>query len=106
MACGTLKPRYWPGLVEERPAEGEGGGGDAVVEDGASLAPPLAVTALTPFIAPLDGGVGDIDVGDMAGVAAPPTGDTLAPAGSRADDAAAPNPADGGGGGADPPPAA
>ena len=100
-----LNPRYWPGLPKERPANTEEGGGDAVVvADEASLAPLLAVTALAPFIALPDGGVGDIDVDAMAAAAAPPTGETLATAASGADEAV-PSPA-GGGGGAAPPAAA
>ena len=103
MACGTLNPRYWPGLAEERHGDAEGGGEDAVVvEDTASLFPPLGIAALTPLIALPDGGVGDIDVDAMAAAAAPPTGETLAPAASGADDAV-PSPAGGGGGGAAPP---
>ena len=106
MACGMLNPRYWPGLAKERPADTEEGGGDAVVvTDEASLLPPLGMAALTPLIALPDGGVGDIDVDAMAAAAAPPTGETLAPAASGADDAV-PSPAGGGGGGAAPPPAA
>jgi len=99
-----LKPRYWPGLEKERPAETEEGAEDAVVADEASLSPPLGAAALTPLIALPDGGVGDIDVDAMAAAAAPPAGDTLAPAASGAD-VAVPSPA-GGGGGAAPPPAA
>ncbi len=107
MACGMLNPRYWPGLAKERCADTEEGGGDAVVvADEASVFPPLGIAALTPLIAPPDGGVGDIDVDAMAAAAAPPVGDTLAPAGIGADEAAAPSPAGGGGGGAAPPPAA
>src|SRR6266852_2131258 len=103
MACGMLNPRYGPGLAKERCADTEEGGGDAVVvADEASVFPPLGIAALTPLIAPPDGGVGDIDVDTMAAAAAPPVGDTLAPAGIGADDAA-PSPA-GGGGGAAPPP--
>ena len=105
MACGMLKPRYWPGLEKERPAEMEEGAEDAVVvAEEASLSPPLGAAALTPLIALPDGGVGDIDVDAMAAAAAPPAGDTLAPAASGAD-VAVPSPA-GGGGGAAPPPAA
>ena len=105
MACGMLNPRYWPGLPKERPADAEEGGGDAVVvADEASLFPPLGIAALTPLIALPDGGVGDIDVEAMAAAAAPPTGETLAPAASGADEAV-PSPA-GGGGGAAPPAAA
>jgi len=101
-----LNPRYWPGLEKERPAETAEGGGDAVVvADEASLFPPLGIAALTPLIAPPDGGVGDIDVDAMAAAAAPPTEETLAPAASGADDAV-PSPAGGGAGGAAPPPAA
>src|SRR5258707_15825495 len=104
MACGMLNPRYWPGLEKELLAEREEGTGDAVVvEDEASLPSPLGMPALTPLIAPPDGGVGDIDVDAMA-AAAPPTGETLAPAASGADDAV-PSPAGGGGGAAPPPPA-
>ena len=106
MACGMLNPRYWPGLAKERCADTEEGGGDAVVADEASLFPPLGIAALTPLIAPPDGGVGDIDVDAMAAAAAPPVGDTLAPAGIGADEAAAPSPAGGGGCGAAPPPGA
>jgi hypothetical protein len=106
MACGMLKPRYWPGLEKERPAETVEGAEDAVVvAEEASLSPPLGTAALTPFIALPDGGVGDIDVDAMAAAAAPPAGETLAPAASGAD-AAVPSPADDGGGGAAPPPAA
>ncbi len=100
-----MNPRYWPGLEKERPAETEEGAEDAVVvADEASLSPPLGTAALTPLIALPDGGVGDIDVDAMTAAAAPPTGETLAPAASGAD-VAVPNPA-GGGGGAAPPPAA
>jgi len=105
MACGMLDPRYRPGLAKERPADTEEGGGDAVVADEASLLPPLGIAALTPLIALPDGGVGGIDVDAMAAAAAPPTGETLAPAASGANDAV-PSPASGGGGGAAPPPAA
>src|SRR5947209_19022070 len=106
MACGMLNPRYWPGLAKERPAETEEGAGDAVVvAEEASLFPPLGTAALTPLIAPPDGGVGDIDVAAMAAAAAPPTGETLAPVASGADDAA-PSRTGGRGGGAAPPPAA
>ena len=106
MACGMLNPRYWPGLAKERPANTEEGGGDAVVvADEASLFPPPGIAELAPLIALPDGGVGDIDVDAMAAAAAPPTGETLAPAASGADDAV-PSPAGGGGGGATPPPAA
>jgi hypothetical protein len=101
-----LKLRYWPGLEKERPAETEEGAEDAVVvAEEASLSPPLGTAALTPLIALPDGGVGDIDVDAMAAAAAPPAGETLAPAASGADEAEAPAPA-GGGGGAAPPPAA
>src|SRR6266568_6763620 len=107
MACGMLKPRYWPGLEKERPAETDEGAEDAVVvAEEASLSPPLGTAALTPLIALPDGGVGDIDVDAMAAAAAPPTGDTLALAGIGADEAVAPSPACGGGAGAAPPPAA
>jgi hypothetical protein len=107
MACGMLNPRYWPGLEKERPAETEEGAGDAVdVADEASLLSPLVIAALTPPTALPDGGVGDIDVDAMAATAAPPIGDTLAPAAIGADEAAVPGPASGGGGGAAPPPAA
>ncbi len=105
MACGMLNPRYWPGLEKERPAETEEGAEDAVVvAEEASLSPPLGTAALTPLIALPDGGVGDIDVDAMAAAAAPPAGETLAPAASGAD-VAVPSPA-GGGAGAAPPPAA
>src|SRR5882757_3187383 len=105
MACGMLKPRYWPGLELERSAKTEVGAEDAVVVvEEATLSPPLGRAALTPLIALPDGGVGDIDVVAMAAAAAPPAGDTLAPAASGAD-VAVPSPA-GGGGGAAPPPAA
>src|SRR6266446_3096950 len=104
MAFGRLSPLYRLGLAKERPADTEEGGGDAVVADETSLFPPLVMPALTPPIALPDGGVGDIDVDVMAAAAAPPTGETLAPAGSGADDAV-PSPA-GGGVGAAPPPAA
>src|SRR6266566_9543927 len=104
MACGMLNPRYWPGLAKERPANTEEGGGDAVVvADETSLFPPLGIAALTPLIALPEGGIGDIDVDVMAAAAAPPTGETLAPAGSGADDAV-PSPAGGGGGGGAAPP--
>jgi len=100
-----LNPRYWPGLEKELLAKREEGAGDAVVvEEEASLSPPLGTAALTPLIALPDGGVGDIDVDAMAAAAAPPAGETLAPAASGAD-VAVPSPA-GGGGGAAPPPAA
>src|SRR6266705_2395828 len=105
MACGMLDPRYRPGLAKERPADTEEGGGDAVVADEVSLFPPLGIAALTPLIALPDGGAGDIDVDAMAAATAPPTGDTLAPAASGADDAV-PSPAGGGGSGAAPPPPA
>ena len=106
MACGMLNPRYCPGLEKERPVETEEGAEDAVVvAEEASLSPPLGTAALTPLIALPDGGVGDIDVDAMAAAAAPPAGDTLAPAASGAD-VAVPSPADAGGGGAAPPPAA
>src|SRR5712671_2276177 len=104
MACGMLNPRYWPGLAKERPADAEEGGDAVVGADEALLFPPLGIAALTPLIAPPDGGVGGIDVDAMAAAAAPPTGETLAPAASGADDAV-PSPP-GGGGGAAPPPAA
>src|SRR5207244_4114300 len=106
MACGMLKPRYWPDLEKERPAETEEGAGDAaVVADEASLSPPLGTAALTPLIALPYGGVGDMDVDAMAAAAPPPIGDTLGPAANGADDAAPPSPACSGGGAA-PPPAA
>src|SRR5260370_41583236 len=89
MACGTLNPRYWPGLAEERHGDAEGGGEDAVVvEDTASLFPPLGTAELNPLIAQPDGGVVDIDVAAMAAAAATPTGETLAPVARGAEDAA------------------
>jgi hypothetical protein len=101
-----LNPRYWPGLEKERPAETEEGVEDAVVvAEEASLLSTLGMAALTPLIAPPDGGVGGIDVEAMA-AAAPPTGEVLAPAAIEADEAGVPVPASGGGGGAAPPPAA
>src|SRR6266404_461014 len=106
MACGMLNPRYWPGLEKVRPAETEEAAGVAVVvADEASLASPLGMAALTPLIALPDDGVGDVDVDAMAAAAAPPTGETLAPAASGAD-VAVPSPAGGGAGGAAPPPPA
>ena len=106
MACGILKPRYCPALENERPVETEEGAGDAVdaVEE-ASLLSPLGIAALTLLIAPPEAGDGDIDVDAMVAAAAPPTGDTLAPATIGVDDVA-PTPASGGAGGAAPPPAA
>ena len=94
-------------MEKERPAEKDEGAGDAVdVAEEASLLSTLGMAALTPLIAPPDGGVGDIDVDAMAAAAAPPIGETLAPAAIGADEAAVPGPAGGGGGGAAPPPAA
>ncbi len=107
MACGMLDPRYRPGLAKERPAEtGEDEGDAVVVAEETSLSPPLGIAALTPLIALPEGGIGDIEVDVMAAAAAPPTGETLAPAAVGADEAAAPSPAGGGGGGAAPPPPA
>src|SRR5882724_2975920 len=107
MACGMLNPRYWPGLEKERPAETEEGGGGAVdVAEEASVLSTLGMPALTPLIAPPDGGVGDVDVDATAAAATPPTGETLARAAIGADEAVVPGPASGGGGGAAPPPAA
>ena len=81
MACGMLNPRYWPGFEKERPVETGEGAGDAVdVVEEASPLSPLGIAALTPLIAPPEGGIGDIDVDAMAAVAATPIGDTLAPA--------------------------
>jgi hypothetical protein len=94
-----FNPRYWPCLSEERRADGEECGGDAVVvSDEAPLFPPLGIATLIPLVALPDGGVGEMDVD--AAAAEPPIGETLAPAASDADDAT------GGGGGAAPPPAA
>src|SRR6267378_6996322 len=107
MACGMLNPRYWPGLEKERPAETEEGAGDAVdVADEASLLSPLVIAALTPLIAPPDGGVADVGVAATVAAATPPTGETLERAAIGADEAVVPGPASGGGGGAAPPPAA
>src|SRR6266550_3718885 len=107
MAFGRLNPLYRPGLAKERRADTEEGEGAAVVvAEEASPFPPPGMAALAPLIALPEGGIGDIDVDVMAAAAAPPTGETLAPAGSGADDAV-PSPAGGGGGGgAAPPPAA
>ena len=107
MACGMLKPRYWPGLENEPPVETEEGAGDAVVvADEASLLSPLDMAGLLPLIAPPEGGVGDIDVDAMAAVAATPTGGAVPPAAIGADEAAVASPAGGGGDGAALPPAA
>lgn len=70
-----------------------------------SLLSPPGIAALITLASP-DSGVGDIDVDAIAAAAAPPTGDTLAPAGIGADEVAAPSPAIGRAGGAVPPPAA
>lgn len=107
MACGMLKPRYWPGLENERPVETEEGAGDAVgFADEASLLSPLDMAALLPLIAPPEGGFGDIEVDAMAAVAATPIGDALPPVAVGADETAVASPAGGGAGGAAPPPAA
>src|SRR5690348_6401012 len=107
MACGMLNPRYWPGLEEERVAETEEGALEAVVAtEEASLLSQLASSPLTPVIELPDGRVGDIDVDAVAAAAEPPAGDTLPPAGIRADETADPSTAGGGAGGGAPPPAA
>jgi len=81
----NVEPAILPGLEKERPAETEDRAEDAVVvAEEASLSPPLGTAALTPLIALPDGGVGDIDVDAMAAAAAPPAGETLAPAASGA----------------------
>jgi hypothetical protein len=107
-----LNPRYWPGRLEERHGDAEGGGGDAgvVVEDGVTLVPLVGTAALPSLILLSDGGVGDIDVDEIAALAAPLLEGTPAPAGSGADDA--PDieppgpPGSGGGSGEVPPPTA
>jgi hypothetical protein len=109
IACGTLNPRYWPGLAEERHGDTEGGGADVVGEEETPLVPLLTVAALPPFIAPSDGGVGDNDGEAIAAVAPPPPEDPLAPADGGADDCpkdATPGAPGGGGGDGVPPPAA
>src|SRR5260370_38306135 len=105
MACGMLNPRYWPGLEKERRADTEEGGGAAVVvAEETSLFPPPGMAALTPLIALPDGRVGGIEVDAMAAAAAPPTGQTPAPAARGAEDPI-PCSARVGGGGSAPPPA-
>jgi hypothetical protein len=100
-----LNPRYWPGRLEERHGDAEGGGGDGGVaeEDGVTLLP-LGVAVLPSSVLVADGGVGDVDVETTPAVVPPLLED--APTGTGADVAASGPPGGGGGGGGGSPPAA
>jgi len=104
-----LNPRYWPGRLEERHGDAEGGGGDGGVagEDGVTLLPLVGVAVLPSSVLVADGGVGDVDVETTPAVVPPLLEEE--PTGTGADVAAS-GPAGegggGGGGGGGPPPAA
>ena len=98
-ACGTLNPRYWPGLDEARQGEADGGTSPLLLFEGAALG--LLVGAA-------GSGDGAIEVEVIAAVGEAPSDDP--PAETGAGRAAREPPGGGGGGGDDdavaPPPAA
>ena len=105
-----MNPRYWPGRLEERHGDAEGGGGDGGVagEDGVTLLPLVGVAVLPSSVLVADGGVGDVDVETTPAVVPPLLEEE--PTGTGADVAASGLAGEGGGGGGGggggPPPAA
>jgi len=102
-----LNPRYWPGRLEERHGDAEGGGGDGGVagEDGVTLLPLVGVAVLPSSVLVADGGVGDVDVETTPAVVPPLLEEVPAESGEDdPPDIAPPDPPGAGGGDGDVPP--